>query len=140
VGGFERGDDGKAHWRLEHLAKTDGHLLAAQVWPSHQDASIYSVAYRNRQIALGGYLSNGTNNDMRLILAIPPPSRITECSWDAPNLLTLHWSGGMEPVTILQTPTLSPPDWQPVAGPLAESKWTAPVSTTSPVFLRLRER
>jgi hypothetical protein len=45
----------------------------------------------------------------------------------------------MEPVTLLHTPTLSPPDWQPVAGPLLEPLWTGP-APTSQGFLRLRER
>ena len=140
VGGFERGEDGKAHWRLEHLAKADGQVLAAQVWPSEQDEAIYAVAYRDRQIALGGYRSNGANNDLRIVVAVPPPSRITTCARTAPDLLSLQWKGAMEPVTLLHTPTLSPPDWQPVAGPLRECPWIGPVPTPPLGVLRLRER
>jgi uncharacterized delta-60 repeat protein len=137
VGGGEVGTDGKTHWRLEHLAKADGQLLAAQVWPSDQDEVLYAVAYRDRQIALGGSQSNGNNTDFRVIVAVPPPSKITGCTWTAPNLLSLQWRGAMEPVTLLHTPTLSSPDWQPLAGPLREPSWTGP-STLG--FLRLRER
>jgi hypothetical protein len=140
VGGFERGADGKSHWRLEHLAKADGHLLAAQVWPSEQDEVLYAVTYRDRQIALGGSQSNGTDTDWRVITALPPPSRITACAWTTPNLLMLQWKGAMEPVTLLRSPTLSPLDWQPVAGPLVESSWTGPTPTSPLGFLRLRER
>jgi len=121
------------------LAKADGQVLAAQVWPSEQDEAIYAVAYRDRQIALGGYRSNGANNDLRIVVAVPPPSRITTCARTAPDLLSLQWKGAMEPVTLLHTPTLSPPDWQPVAGPLLEPLWTGP-APTSQGFLRLRER
>jgi hypothetical protein len=70
VGGGEVGTDGKTHWRLEHLAKADGQLLAAQVWPSDQDEVLYAVAYRDRQIALGGSQSNGTNTDLRIITGL----------------------------------------------------------------------
>jgi hypothetical protein len=137
VGGGEVGTDGKTHWRLEHLAKADGQLLAAQVWPSDQDEVLYAVAYRDRQIALGGSQSNGNNTDLRVIVAVPPPSRITACVRSTPDLLSLQWKGAMEPVTLFHTPTLSPPDWQPLAGPLREPFWTG---SSTPGFLRLRER
>jgi hypothetical protein len=136
VGGTEVGTDGKTHWRLEHLAKADGQLLAAQVWPSDQDEVLYAVAYRDRQIALGGSQSNGNNTDLRVIVAVPPPSRITTCVRSAPDLLSLQWKGAMEPVTVFHTPTLSPPDWQPLAGPLRQPFWTG---SSTPGFLRLRE-
>ncbi len=139
VGGFERGDDGKAHWRLEHLATTDGHLLATQVWPSTQDAVIYAVAYRDRRLALGGYLSNGSNNDLRVAVAVPPPATITACSWALPNSVALQWKGAMEPVTVLSSPNLSAPDWQTVAGPLVDGAWSGAVPTPAAGYLRLRE-
>ncbi|HOB99881.1 MAG TPA: hypothetical protein PKM43_14215 [Verrucomicrobiota bacterium] len=139
VAGHERGEDGKTHWRLEHLSKADGQVLASQVWASAQDESLYAVAYRDRQIALGGTQHNGTNTDWKAIVAVPPPSRIVACDWTPPNLLTLEWQGAMEPVTISHSPTLSPPDWQPMAGPLVESGWTGTAQAPFRGFLRLGE-
>jgi hypothetical protein len=140
VGGIEVGADGKTHWRLEHLAKADGHLLAAQVWPSDQNEVLSAVAYRDRRIALGGSRSNGTDTDMLAMVAVPPPSRIIAWTWTPPNQLSLRWKGAMEPVSILKSPALSPVDWQPLAGPLAGDSWTGAAPTPDAGFIRLQER
>jgi len=70
VGGNERDADGVVHWRLERLSGEDGSLINAEVWDAANNQSIYALALRDKQLAIGGYENNGTDNDMRTYLGV----------------------------------------------------------------------
>jgi hypothetical protein len=78
------------------------------------DQSIASVDYRNRMLSLGGSQNNGTDNDTRVSLAEPSPSRIVSIAPATGGGLSISWQGAMEPITLLHTISLLAPDWQPV--------------------------
>jgi len=140
VAGFQWGSDGIAHWRLERLNGQDGSLLSEQVWESSTNQAIYSLALRNRQIALGGYENNGTNNDMRTAFALPSPPMITSFRRTAENEVSIEWSGAMGKVTILHSPMLIPADWQPIAGPTSAASWSVNLPPGAAAgFYRLQE-
>ncbi len=141
AGGYERDGDDVVHWRLELLSGEDGSVIAEQVWESENNQSIYGLAFRNRQIALGGYENNGTDNDMRMSLADPPPMEIEAIYMEAANSITFEWAGAMSKVTILHSPTLFPADWQPIAGPLSGTVQTVemPPEATSGYYRLMEE-
>jgi len=70
VGGHEKDGNDVVHWRLEQLDGEDGSLINAEVWDAANNQSIYALALRDKQLAIGGYENNGTDNDMRTYLAV----------------------------------------------------------------------
>jgi hypothetical protein len=76
VSGTARNPVGTAIRAIARLRGTDGQLLNANFWNSATNSGAYKIRQDYGRIALGGYLNNGMDNDMRIQCLVPPLSHI----------------------------------------------------------------
>jgi hypothetical protein len=100
VSGTVRDASDSANRAIVRLRGTDGRVLQANWWTSPTNEGSYKLRQDYGRIALGGYMNNGVDNDMKVQCFIPP---LTHIQLERP----------MDGATITDPPTFR---WNPDGG------------------------
>ncbi len=137
AGGTARDESGNLHGCLLQLSAADGMLLARRDWPGATFAGVQGIAVRQHDIALTGY-AQLDSIDIRTVVQRVPPLQIHSWHVDS-NGVTLQWLYPMQRVAIQHTPSLTAPDWKPLAENLSTTTWAGSLPEGEQGFLRAVE-